>query len=151
MDFYCKKINGKPRYDPAVEAKKKKAWDRVKEGQTVNMALIIPKRGKSHAQCKLIFGNMIANAVHQASEKHITTEQMMIFLLNDAKRNVPNGVPVDEHFLHQFMYLISPTFSDDGEPVTLSKMDTGQASRLFEVTRTFLARMGIIIDAPDDL
>jgi len=151
MDFFCKKVNGKPVYDPAVERKKKEYWDKIADGKTVNMPLIVPNNGKSWSQCKLIFGNTIANAVEQAKEKGITTEDMMIFLLNDSKKQVPNGVPVDEHFLKAFLYLISPTFNDDGKPITLSKMDKEQASRLFKVTQLFLARMKIIIKDPPEL
>ncbi len=151
MDFIGRKLNGKMTYDPAVEQAKIEAWNKIKDGMVVNMPIVVPKKGKSHAQCKLIFGNMITNAVKQANEKHITTEQMMIFLLNDAKNQTPNGVPVDIDFLHAFMYVISPTFSEDGKPITLNRMDTRQASRLFEVTRAFLARMGIVIDDPPKL
>ena len=151
MEFTGKKVNGKAVFTPAVSEQRRKQWDRIKDGMTFKTSLVIPRKGKSQAQLGLIFGNLIANAVLQAEAKHITTEQMMIFLLNDAKRNVPNGVPVDKHFLHAFMYIISPTFTDDGEPVTLRDMDTEQASRLFEVTRTFLAGMGIVIDDPPEI
>jgi hypothetical protein len=151
LDFVGKKINDDILYDPAVARKKKEYWNKIANGKTVNMPIIVPNNGKSWAQCKLIFGNTIANALEQANEKHITTEDMMIFLLNDAKRDIPNGVPVDEHFLKAFLYLISPTFNDDGEPITLSKMDKSQASRLFKVTQTFLARMEIKIDDPPEL
>ena len=151
MDFIGIKKNGKPNFDPAVQRQWQEKWAKVKEGQHFKWSLTVPNNGKSQAQLGLIFGNLIANAVEQANEKHITTEQMMIFLLNDAKRNVPNGVPVDKHFLHSFMYAISPTFSEDGEPVTLRDMDKEQASRLFSVTQTFLSNMGIVIDDPPEL
>lgn len=148
MDFPGIKSNGKQMYSPAVLRQMEAHWDKVKDGQHFVKSLTIPNKGKSHAQCKLVFGNMIANAVEQAKEKHITVEKMMQFLLNDAINQDSNGVPLDKDFLHAFMYIISPTFNDDGEPITLSKMDTVQASRLFEVTRRFLARMEIIINDP---
>jgi len=148
MDFYGKKKHGKPVFDPAVAEKRKKQWARVKEGQTFNAPITIPNKGKSHAQCKLIFGNMIANAVEQAKEKGITVDKFMIFLLNQEEQK---PVPIDEDFLHRFMYIISPTFNDNGEPITLSKMDTFQASRLFKVVQTFLAGMEIIIDDPPEI
>jgi hypothetical protein len=151
MDFIGIKKNGKPNFDPAVQRQWQEKWDKVKEGQYFKWSLTIPNNGKSQAQLGLIFGNMIANAVEQANAKHLTTEEMVIFLLNDAQRNVPNGIPVDKDFLHAFMYIISPTFNDDGEPITLRDMDKEQASRLFEVTRAFLARMEIIIDSPGEI
>jgi hypothetical protein len=151
MDFIGIKKNGKPNFDPAVQRQWQEKWGKVKEGQHFKWSLTIPNNGKSQAQLGLIFGNMIANAVEQANAKHLTTEEMVIFLLNDAQRNVPNGIPVDKDFLHAFMYIISPTFNDDGEPITLRDMDKEQASRLFEVTRAFLARMEIIIDAPCEI
>lgn len=153
MSFIGIKKNGKPTFDPAVQRQWQEKWDAIKEGQYFKWDLTKPNNGKSQAQLGLIFGNMIANAVEQANEKHLTTEDIIIFLLNYAQRNVPNGVPVDKDFLHAFMYVISPTFNDDGEPITLRNMDKEQASRLFEVTRTFLAQPGIdiIIDDPPKL
>jgi len=153
VDFLGTKLNGKPNFDPAVQRQWQEKWGKVKEGQHFKWSLTIPNNGKSQAQLGLIFGNMIANAVEQAKEKHITTEKLMIFLLNSARENVPNGVPIDKDFLHQFMYLISPTFSDDGKPITLRDMNKEQASRLFEVVRIFLAgpEIGIIIDDPPEL
>ena len=153
MGFIGIKKNGKPSFDPAVQRQWQEKWDKIKEGQYFEWTLTKPNNGKSQAQLGLIFGNMIANAVEQAKEKHLTTEEMIIFLLNDAKRNVPNGIPIDKDFLHAFMYIISPTFNDEGKPITLRDMDKQQASRLFEVTRAFLSRPGmeIIIDDPPEL
>ena len=148
MDFISRKQSGALICDHDTQINKAEFINKVKEGMYVKESYTVPRKGKSWAQCKLVFGNMIANAVKQANKKHITTEKMMKFLLEDAQRNEPNGVPVDKDFLHSFMYIISPTFNDDGEPITLSKMDTAQASRLFEVTRRFLARMEIIINDP---
>jgi hypothetical protein len=153
MDCIGIKKNGKPNFPPAIQRQWQEKWAKVKEGQHFKWSLTIPNNGKSQAQLGLIFGNLIANAVEQANEKHVTTEQMMIFLLNDAMNNESNGVPVDKDFLHSFMYVICPTFSDDGEPITLRDMDKQQASRLFTVVQTFLARPGIeiIIDDPPEL
>jgi hypothetical protein len=150
MDYPGIKRNGKQMFSPAVLRQRAAHWDKVKDGQHFISSLTIPNKGKSHAQCKLVFGNMIANAVEQANDKHITVEKMMQFLLNDALKQESNGVPIDKDFLHAFIYIISPTFSDDGKPITLSKMDTLQASRLFKVTQLFLARMGIVIDDPPE-
>jgi len=147
-DFYCVKKDGKPAYDPSVEEEKRKRWESIPDGKTVNLPIVVPNDGKSWAQCKLIFGNMIANAVHQANEKAITVDKFLIFLLNQEEQK---PVPIDKDFLHAFMYIISPTFSDDGNPITLSKMNKSQASRLFKVTQTFLAGMGIKIDDPPEL
>ena len=153
MGFKGIKKNGKPVFDPAVQRQWQKKWATIKEGQHFEWDLKKPNNGKSQAQLGLIFGNMIANAVEQAKEKHISTEKLMIFMLNNAKNDLPNGVPLDKHFMHQFMYVISPTFSEDGEPITLRDMEKQQASRLFEVVQTFLASpdIGIIIDSPPEL
>lgn len=153
MGFIGIKKNGKPSFDPAVQRQWQEKWDKIKNGQHFEWTLTKPNNGKSQAQLGLIFGNMIANAVEQAKEKHISTEKLMIFLLNNAKDDLPNGVPIDKDFLHQFMYQISPTFSDDGEPITLRDMDKEQASRLYKVVQIFLAQPGIeiIIDDPPEI
>ena len=148
MDFITQKINGILVADYDTQILKAEFIAGVKEGMFVKESYTVPRKGKSWAQCKLLFGNMIGNAVKQANKKHITTEKMMRFLLDDELRNEPNGVPVDKDFMHAFLYVISPTFSVDGKPVTLSGMDTEQASRLFSVCQLFLARMNIIIKNP---
>ena len=153
MGFKGIKKNGRFNFDPAVRRQFDEKWDKIKEGQYFELSLKKPNNGKSQAQLGLIFGNAIANAVEQAREKHISTERLMVVLLNNAREDLPNGVPIDKDFLHQFMYQISPTFSDAGKPITLRDMDKEQASRLYAVVQAFLASPGIeiIIEDPPEL
>lgn len=150
MDFISQKRNGVLIDNYDTQVLKAEFIAGVKEGMFVKQSYTVPRKGKSWAQCKLLFGNMIGNAVKQANAKHITAERFIRIALEFAKKNVPNGIPLDEGFIHQFMYIVSPTFTEDGEHITLSKMDTEQASRLFKVMQIFLASPGleIIINDP---
>ena len=153
MDFITQKRNGVLIADYDTQVLKAEFIAGVKEGMFVKESYTVPRRGKSWAQCKLLFGNMIGNAVKQANEKHITAEKFIRLALKWMEKDIPCGIPLDAGFVHQFMYIISPTFTEDGEHVTLSGMDTEQASRLFKVMQIFLASPGleIIIKDPPDI
>ncbi len=101
---------------------------------------------KTPKQCAVIFALMIGQAVQQAQEKCIGVEELMRYLL---AQNIPMGVAIDKDYLHALMYVICPTVNDKGEKITLSKMNTKQASNLFERFRNIVAPLGIVIDDPD--
>lgn len=148
MDFIGRKLNGKAVFDPAVAEQRRKQWDRVKDGMTFKTSLTIPRKGKSNAQVRLIWGNMIANTVLQAEELGIGVDDLMIYLLNES---IPKGQAITPDYLHQLMYVIAPTTNEDGDRVTLRDMDTQQAASLFERFRTIIAGVGIVIDDPPEL
>ena len=100
---------------------------------------------KTQKQCAVIFAVMIGQAVQQAQEKCIGVEDLMRYLL---AQNIPMGVAIDKDYLHALMYVICPTVNDKGEKITLSKMNTKQASELFERFRNIIAPLGIVIDDP---
>ncbi len=148
MDFTGKKINGLPVFSAEVMELRRKQWDRVKEGMTFRTSLVIPRKGKSHAQLGLIFGNMIANTVLQAEEMGIGVDDLLIYLLNGG---IPKGQAITADYLHELMYVICPTTNEDGHRVTLRDMNTMEASWLFERFRTIIAGLGIVIETPDEL
>ncbi len=148
MDFYGVKRKGKPVFDPAVEELRRKQWNRVKEGMTFKTSMTIPRKGKSWAQVKLIWGNMIANTIIQADDKGIDVGKLLIYLISEG---IPKGQAITPDYIHQLMYIICPTFDEDGNTVTLSGMDTEQASSLFKRYQTIMAGMGINIEDPPAL
>ena len=148
MDFYGIKKNGKPVFDPAVAELRRKQWDRVKDGMTFKTSMTIPRKGKSNAQVRLIWGNMIANTILQAKEKCIGVDTILIHLIAEG---IPKGQEITADYLHQLMYIICPTVDDEGNAVTLSGMDTEQASSLFTRYQNIMAGAGIIIEDPPEL
>ncbi len=104
------------------------------------------KKDKSYRQVKMIFGLMIEEAVRQAKDKTIGVEDLMIYLL---ARDIPKGQEITKDYLHQLMYIICPTTDENGERVTLSQMNTIQASSLFERFRNILAPLRIVIPDPN--
>lgn len=148
MNYYGKKVKGKPVFPPAVEEQRRVQWDKIREGDVFKSSLSVPRKSKSYAQVKLIWGNMIANTISQAEEKSIGISDLLIYLLTD---NIPKGVAIDKDFLHQLMYVICPTCDENGKKITLSKMDTVQASSLFERYINIMAGVGIRIDPPPTL
>lgn len=103
------------------------------------------RKSKTHKQVKMIFGLMIEQTIQQAKENAIGVDDLLLYLING---NIPKGTEINKDFLHALMYTICPTFDENGEKVTLSKMDTKQAAELFERFRNIMAGIGIVIDDP---
>lgn len=145
MDFYGKKTNGIGVYPPAVQEQRRIAWDKIPEGATFKASITQPRQTKTYSQVKLIWGNMIANTIIQSQEKGIGVDDLLKYLLAG---NIPKGTAIDENFLHQLMYVICPTTDETGKKITLSKMNTLQASSLFTRYCQIMAGTGIYIEEP---
>ncbi len=100
---------------------------------------------KSQKQCAVIFALMIRETIIQANDKAIGVDDLLVHLIDG---RIPKGQMLTTDFLHELMYVICPTTDADGRRVTLSKMNTKQASELFERYRTIMAPLGIVIDDP---
>ncbi len=101
---------------------------------------------KTLKQTKMIFGHMIQSAVDQAKEQSIGVDNLLVFLIDG---RIPKGQEITKEFLHELMYTICPTTTEDGKRITLRKMDTTQANSLFERFRDTLAPIGINIFDPN--
>lgn len=101
---------------------------------------------KTQKQCAVVFGLMIQQTIVQANDLAIGIDDLLVYLIDG---NIPKGVGLTSDFLHELMYVICPTTDKDGRRVTLSKMDTVQASSLSERYRTLMAGIGIVIPDPD--
>ncbi len=142
--FFAQKIDGEQFKLEDIVAFKDFALD-APPGRYV-MTIAKERPPKTPKQCAVIFALMIGQAVQQAAEKCIGVEDLMKYLL---AQNIPMGVAIDKDYLHALMYVICPTINDKGEKITLSKMNTKQASELFERFRNIIAPLGIVIDDPD--
>ncbi len=101
---------------------------------------------KTPKQCAVIFALMIRETIIQANDKAIGVDDLLVHLIDG---RIPKGQMLTTDFLHELMYVICPTTDEDGRRITLSKMNTVQASALFERYRNIMAPLGIVIDDPD--
>lgn len=101
---------------------------------------------KTPKQCAVIFALMIRETIIQANDKAIGVDDLLVHLIDG---RIPKGQMLTTDFLHELMYVICPTTDKDGRRITLSKMNTLQASELFERYRNIMAPLGIVIDDPD--
>ncbi len=101
---------------------------------------------KSQKQCAVVFALMIKETIIQANDKAIGVDDLLVYLIDG---RIPKGQMLTTDFLHELMYIICPTTDKDGRRITLSKMNTVQASALFERYRNIMAPLGIVIDDPD--
>ena len=101
---------------------------------------------KTPKQCAVIFALMIKETIIQANDKAIGVDDLLVHLIDG---RIPKGQMLTTDFLHELMYVICPTTDKDGRRITLSKMNTTQASALFERYRNIMAPIGIVIDDPN--
>ncbi len=101
---------------------------------------------KTQKQCAVIFALMIRETIIQANDKAIGIDDLLVHLIDG---RIPKGQMLTVDFLHELMYVICPTTDKDGHRITLSKMNTKQASELFERYRNIMAPLGIVIPDPD--
>lgn len=101
---------------------------------------------KTPKQCGMIFAHMIQQTITQANDLAIGIDDLLVYLIDG---RIPKGQGFTTDFLHELMYVICPTTDAEGRRITLSKMNTKQASELFERYRTIMAPLGIVIDDPD--
>ncbi len=143
MDFYGTKQNGKPTYPPVIAEQRRKAWDKVPEGSLFKTSLVVPRDPKTHQQVKAQWSMVIGMTIEELDARGYDTS----FLFNLPK---PTGIAIKGKQLQAFLYAACPTYAEDGRELTLSKMDTQQASEFFEACRAFLAsQWGVVIPNPD--
>ena len=106
----------------------------------------LDKPPKSQKQCAVIFALMIKDTIIQANDKAIGVDDLLVHLIDG---RIPKGQMLTVDFLHELMYVICPTTDKDGRRITLSKMNTTQASALFERYRNIMAPLDILIADPD--
>lgn len=131
------------------EPEKPHAWDEFWDNAVPGHYVVTIKRDrlpKSQKQCAVIFALMIKETIIQANDKAIGVDDLLVHLIDG---RIPKGQMLTVDFLHELMYVICPTTDADGRRITLSKMNTKQASELFERYRNILAPLGIVIDDPD--
>ncbi len=120
-------------------------WDDALPGRYA-VTIARNRAPKSQKQCAVIFALMIQQTIIQANDLAIGVDDLLVHLIDG---RIPKGQMLTVDFLHELMYVICPTTDADGRRVTLSKMNTLQASELFERYRNIMAPLGIVIDDPD--
>lgn len=150
LTYYIQKTDGRlPELEYEYRAGHAKAldefWKNAPAGRYTCELKRIPKE-KTHKQCGAIFGVAINNIIAQANDLGIDVSYLLKYLIAD---NIPKGQGLTQDFIHELMYVICPTTSDDGKRVTLSKMNTIQATNLYKGLQNIFAPLGIVIPDPD--
>ena len=142
--IFYQKLEGKQ-----PEPEKPHAWYEFWDSAVPGYYVVTIKRDrapKSQKQCAVIFALMIQQTIIQANDLAIGVDDLLVHLIDG---RIPKGQMLTVDFLHELMYVICPTTDKDGRRVTLSKMNTLEASELFERYRNIMAPLGIVIDDPD--
>lgn len=113
-----------------------------KHGQAVEINK--KRKPKSQKQLGNIFGNMIAKIEYEANEVRQDGVDGLIKYLK--QMDIPKGVEATPDFIKKVLYTVAPTFNGLGKEITLSKMDTKQATDFF---RRAADMMGNYIFIPD--
>lgn len=116
------------------------------EGKPVTEILKKTVKSKTNRQVRTHFGLLIKTVIIKANDEGIDTSKFLNMIVQD---DLPSGVGLTIDFLHQLFLNVCPVYDDDGKKVTLSKMNTEQASKWFDECRNLLASRGIYVDEPD--
>ena len=143
MDFYGTKQNDKAVYPPVIAEQRRKQWAKIPEGAIFKSSLVVPRNPKTYQQIKAHWGMVIGMTIEELDSRGYDTS----FLYN---LPTPTGIAIKGAQLQQFLYAACPTYAEDGRELTLSKMDTMEASDFFDRCRSFLAsQWSIVIPEPD--
>jgi hypothetical protein len=103
------------------------------------------KKDKTQNQLASIFGLAIKMIIQEFNNEGIDTSYLI-------KSEKPTGIEVSIELLKEYLYCVCPTFNENGKRITLSKMNTKQASVFFDSIRNYAAsNWNIYIPEPERL
>lgn len=138
-------FDGQPSFEKTLDdilAEIKKSLLSCKHGEAVEFKR--KRRPKSQKQLGNNFGNMVKKIKHEANEVRQDGVDGLIKYFN--KLDIPKNVEANDDFVMKILYTVAPTFNDEGEEITLSKMDTKQASDFFKRAADMMAGYVFIPD-----
>ena len=124
-------IDGQPTFDkpiPEILAEIKWALLSCKHGEAVEFKK--KRKPKSQKQLGNTFGNMVEKIKHEANEVRQDGVDGLIKYLKQL--DIPKNLMATDDLIMKVLYTIAPTFNSNGEEITLSKMDTKQATDFFK-------------------
>jgi len=101
---------------------------------------------KTNKQTATHFGLLINTIIVKANDDGTDTSAFLKLLVQE---DLPTGIGLTKDFVHQLLYTLCPTYSEDGKRLTLSKMSTTEASDWLERCRNLLASRGFYVEEPD--
>lgn len=146
IKYYEQKRAGEPLAMDAGTRRRYEEWD---SEARVGCYLVTKERklpDKTPKQAGVIFGLLIQSVIEQAEENGIDTGAFIENLIS----SFPSGNCLDKDFLYQLFLVVCPTLDAEGKRISLSKMNSTQASEFFEKCRNLMAaKEGIYVPDPD--
>ena len=105
--------------------------------------LQLAKKPKSEQQVRAIFGLAIKTIVTTFDDNGWDTSYLL-------KLDIPTGNPVTKGLMKEYLYSVCAIQDEEGNLVTISKMNTVQAAQFFDAIRNFaVTQWGIYIPEPN--
>ena len=120
--------------------------DNIQDGTMIVSEYKILRPSKSYQQVKTHFGLLLNTIIAKANDEGIDTSAFLKLIIRD---DLPTGIGLTKDFLHELFYCLCPVYDDNGRRITLSKMNTEQASKWLDECRNLMASRGIYIPDPD--
>jgi len=142
-------INGQATYPkpiPEILAEVEQMLLAGKRGQAVEIKK--KRKPKSQKQLGNIFGNMITKIEYEANEVRQDGVDGLIKYLKD--KDIPKGVEATTDFIKKVLYTVAPTYNGLGKEITLSKMNTKEATDFFKRAADMMANYVYIPDPTKD-
>jgi hypothetical protein len=91
----------------------------------------------------MLWGLLAKSIVQELDDRGWDLKQLL------PNANVPDGILVSEKIVMELLYSCCCERDNDGNPITISKMDTKQAGEFFERCRMFIAQEPWCVNVPD--
>jgi len=144
MDFYGTKNNGNICFSAMQLQFRKLYIESLKDGAEIKESITILRKSKTNKQVKAHWGMIINMSLAEFEDRGYDTSYIL-------RLDKPTGIAISKDLLYEYLCNVCPIFDENGKRITLSKMDTAQASKFFEDCRNHLAsQWSIYISEPDE-
>ncbi len=111
-------------------------WQQAPPGRYV-ITIKRERPPKSQRQLGYIFPGMIAKIKEEGNEiRQDGVDGLIKYLLDES---LPKNQPLTDDFIKAVLYAIAPTFNDKGRKITLSNMNTLEATIFIEQVQNLMA------------
>lgn len=132
---FTQKLEGEPP-NPQKPHELYAFWDQAPPGSYV-ITIKRERQPKSQKQLGYIFPGMIAKIKEEGNEiRQDGVDGLIKYLLDES---LPKNQPLTDDFIKAVLYAIAPTFNDKGRKITLSSMNTLEATIFIEQVQNLMA------------
>lgn len=143
LEVYLHYQDGKEVMSPEQKVQEKRYLSTFKPSDVIKKTLEKYHQPKSNKQLKTWWGLFCKIVLAEFNDRGKDTGD--VFNIDK-----PTGIEISKELLKDWMYILCPTYDDEGHRVTMSDMNTMQMAKFFDDCRKFASsQWSIYIPEPD--